>query len=193
MNESTPASVLRAVAVSGSPSRDSRSRRLLAHAMARLGAAGAETRILDLSELPADDLLGRTHSSTIAAALSEVDAAHVLVIGTPVYRASYSGLLKVFFDLLTPDALAQKVAIVVATGAGPAHQLVIDHGLRPLLASVGALVVSTGVYGTDAQFGADGPDEALRGRVDRAVTEALTLAGSLSSPDVLPAVSHPSR
>jgi FMN reductase len=193
MNDSTPARLLRAVAVSGSPSRESRSRRLLAHAVGRLAVAGAETRILDLSDFPADDLLGRARSSTIAAALSEVDAAHVLIVGTPVYRAAYSGLLKVFFDLLTPDALAHKVAIVVATGAGPGHQLVIDHALRPLLASVGALVVSTGVYGTDAQFGADGPDPTLLARLERAVAEALVLAGSLSSPDVLPVISHTSR
>ncbi len=192
MSEASSAGV-RAVAVSGSPSRESRSRRLVAHAMGRLADAGAETRILDLSEIPADDLLARTRSSAVAAALSEVDAAHVLVIGTPVYRASYSGLLKVFFDLLTPDALAQKVAIVVATGAGPGHQLVIDHALRPLLASVGALVVSTGIYGTDTQFGPEGPDQALLARVDRAVAEALSVAGSFSSADVLPATSHTSR
>jgi hypothetical protein len=49
---------------------------------------------------------------------------------------------------------------------------VIDHGLRPLLASVGALVVPTGIYGTDAQFSADGPHAALLAAVDRAVTEA---------------------
>ena len=106
MNDSTPARLVRAVAVSGSPSRESRSRRLLAHAVGRFAAAGAETRILNLCDVPADDLLGRARSSTIAAALSEVDAAHVLIVGTPVYRAAYSGLLKVFFDLMTPDALA---------------------------------------------------------------------------------------
>jgi len=194
MADSTPAAhLIRAVAISGSPSRESRSRLLLVHAVGRLVAAGAETRILDLSDIPADDLLGRTRSSSIAAALSEVDAADVLIVGTPVYRAAYSGLLKVFFDLLTPDALSQKVAIVVATGAGPGHQLAIDHALRPLLASVGALVVSTGVYGIDSQFGADGPDPTLIARLERAVAEALVLAGALPSPDVIPAVSHPSR
>jgi FMN reductase len=193
MADATPAHLIRAVAISGSPSRESRSRRLLAHAVTRLAAAGAETRILDLSDIPADDLLGRTRSSSIATALSEVDAADVLIVGTPVYRAAYSGLLKVFFDLLTPDALSQKVAIAVATGASPGHQLAIDHALRPLLASVGALVVATGVYGTDSQFGADGPEPTLLARLERAVAEALLLAAALSSPDVIPAVSHPSR
>ena len=148
MSEASSAGV-RAVAVSGSPSRESRSRRLVAHAMGRLADAGAETRILDLSEIPADDLLARTRSSAVAAALSEVDAAHVLVIGTPVYRARTAGCSRSSSICSRRMHSPQKVAIVVATGAGPGHQLVIDHALRPLLASVGALVVSTGIYGTE--------------------------------------------
>jgi FMN reductase len=184
---------LSAVAISGSPSRESKSRQLLMHALTRLSAAGADTCVVDLCELPADDLLGRGRSAPTSAALSAVDAARVLVVGTPVYRASYSGLLKTFFDLLPPDALAQKVAIAVATGGGPGHQLVLDHALRPLLSSVGALIVSTAVYGMDSQFGAAGPHEVLTTRVDRAVDEALTLAGRISSTHTPDPLSHVSR
>jgi FMN reductase len=165
-----------AVAISGSPSRESKSRRLLAHALARCSDAGLATRLIDLCELPADDLLGRTRSAAIAEALAAVSGARIVIIGTPVYRASYSGMLKVFFDLFTMDALDRKIAIPIATGGGPAHQLVIDHALRPLLASVGAQVTATGVYATDAQFGADGPQDAVTERLDRAVAEALAIA-----------------
>ena len=83
--------------------------------------------------------------------------------------------MKVFFDLLPRDALAGKVAVPIATGAGQAHALVIDHALRPLLASVGALVISTGVYGIDVQFNQDGPDAALVARVHAALSEAQEL------------------
>jgi FMN reductase len=161
-----------AVAISGSPSATSKSRRLLARAVERLARDGVRSTTIDLCALPADDLLGRTRTTAIEDALAAVAAARILVVSTPVYRASYSGLLKVFFDLFPQDALAGKVAIPIATGGGPAHALVIDHALRPLLASVGALVVSTGVYGIDAQFNQDGPDAALAARVDRAVAEA---------------------
>jgi FMN reductase len=161
-----------AIAISGSPSRQSKSRRLLVHAVERLARDGISAITLDLADLPADDLLGRTRTAAIESALASVLAARLLIVGTPVYRASYSGLLKVFFDLLPQDALAGKVAIPIATGAGAAHHLVVDHALRPLLASVGALVVSTGIYGTDAQFSADGAHDALTTRVDRAVEEA---------------------
>jgi FMN reductase len=160
------------VALSGSPSPRSKSRRLLSLAVERFARDGLRARTIDLSELPADDLLGRARTPVIDRALESVADARIVLVSTPVYRASFSGLLKVFFDLLPPDALAGKVAIPIATGGGPAHALVIDHALRPLLASVGALVVSTGIYGIDAQFTDSGPDAALAARVDRAVSEA---------------------
>jgi FMN reductase len=165
-----------AVAISGSPSRESKSRRLLAHALTRCAEAGLNTTLIDLCELPADDLLGRARSAAIADALAAVAGARIVIVGTPVYRASYSGMLKVFFDLFPMDALDGKVAIPIATGGGPAHQLVIDHALRPLLASVGAQVVATGIYAIDAQFGADGPQEIVTQRIDRAVAEALAIS-----------------
>jgi FMN reductase len=161
-----------AIAISGSPSRQSKSRRLLAHAAASLSANGTSATLVDLCDLPADDLLGRSRTAAVEQALSALAAAQIVVVATPVYRASFSGLLKCFFDLLPPDALSGKAAVLIATGGGPAHALVIDHALRPLVASVGALSVATGIYGTDAQFGADGPAAALLAGVERAVREA---------------------
>jgi FMN reductase len=153
---------------------------LLAHASARLDAAGLRATVIDLCDLPADDLLGRARSNAVVSALDSVTGASLVIVGTPVYRAAYSGLVKVFFDLFAPDALAGKVGVCIATGGSLAHQLVIDHAMRPLLASVGALVVPTGVYGTDAQFGPEGPAQDLLARVDRAITEALALAPPLA-------------
>jgi FMN reductase len=171
-----------AVGISGSPSRESKSRRLVAHALTRCADAGVATRLIDLCELAADDLLGRARSPAIGDALAAVGDAQIVIVGTPVYRASYSGLLKVFFDLFPMDALDGKVAIAIATGGGPAHQLVIDHALRPLLASVGAQVVATGIYATDAQFGNDGPQETITQRIDRAVGAALAIANLSAQP-----------
>jgi FMN reductase len=171
-----------AVAISGSPSRESKSRRLLAHALVRCAEAGLTTTMIDLCDLSADDLLGRTRSSAVVEALNAVGTARLVIVGTPVYRASYSGMLKVFFDLFPMDALDGRIAIPIATGGGPAHQLVIDHALRPLLASVGAQVVATGIYATDAQFGADRPQDTVTQRVDRAVVEALAIADLIAQP-----------
>ena len=169
------------IGISGSPNTASRSRALLELALAALDKQGAgPSRLIDLSKLPADALLGRRPDAAVADAIQGVLDAAILVVSTPIYRATYSGLLKVFFDLLPQDALARKVALPIATGGGPAHLLAVDHGLRPLLASVGALVVATGVYGTDAQFRAGVPEAALVERIERAASEAASLASGVT-------------
>jgi FMN reductase len=165
-----------AVAISGSPSPTSRSRQLLAHVLVRLAAGGATTRTIDLADLPAEPLLGRAPSHEVAGAIALVQAARIVVVGTPVYRASYSGLLKLFFDLLEPDTLSGKAVILLASGGGPAHQLVLEHALRPLVASVGALAVPTAVYATERDFSGAAPADCIVDRIDRAVAEALAFS-----------------
>jgi len=167
------------VGVSGSPSAASKSRRVLEDVLTSLGEVGASTTLVDLAALPADALLGRRTSADVEDALASVASADVVAVSTPVYRATYSGLLKVFCDLFAPGALVGKVAIPIATGGGPAHALCIDHGLRPLLASVGGVVVSAGIYGTDAEFADGVPNATLAGRVRLAAGEALALAEGL--------------
>ena len=170
------------VGLSGSPAPVSRSRTLLERALISLERQGAgPVRLIDLAQLSADGLLGRRDDPGIADALSAVQDAAIVIVSTPIYRATYSGLLKVFFDLLPQDALAGKVAIPIATGGGPAHLLAVDHGLRPLLASVGALVVATGVYGIDTQFRDGVPDAALLERIEHAALEAAALASEVTT------------
>jgi len=167
---------LRAVGISGSPSGSSKSRTLVEYALRQLGAAGADTVLVDLARLPANELLGRRPPGEITGALASVAAARVIVVGTPVYRATYSGLLKVFFDLLPQDSLLGKIGLPIMTGHGPAHSLALDHGLRPLFASLGATTVPSGVYGTNEQFVDGAPGASLAQATDRAVREALLLA-----------------
>ena len=167
---------LRAVGISGSPSATSKSRALVEYALRRLESAGAATTLIDLAQLPADELLGRRAPDGVAGALAAVAAAQVIVVGTPVYRATYSGLLKVFFDLLPQDSLVGKIGLPIMTGHGAGHTLALDHGLRPLFASLGATVVPSGVYGTNDQFQDGGPTGSLAEAADRAVREALLLA-----------------
>ncbi len=176
MTESAEA--IAAVGISGSPSPASRSRTLLRQALAALERRGIATGEVDLAALPAEPLLGRASDARVTEALAAVGRARLVVVSTPVYRATYSGLLKVFFDLLPQDGLAGKVAVPIATGGSLAHLLALDYGLRPLLASVGALTVTTAVYGTDSQFQGGRPEPALVELLERAVAEALALVTS---------------
>src|SRR5712691_5942977 len=90
---------LAVVGISGSPSPTSKSRVLVEYALAQLVA---------LAALPAEPLLGRGTAATVITALEAATRAGIIVAGTPVYRATYSGLLKVFFDLLPQDSLIGK-------------------------------------------------------------------------------------
>jgi FMN reductase len=172
----TDTTAITAIGISGSPSSRSKSRLLLEHSLSVLSEHGVSSSLIDLATLPADALLGRVRSTGVEDALAAVSRAAIVVASTPVYRATYTGLLKVFFDLLPLNGLAGKTAIAIATGGAPAHQLVIDHGLRPLFASVGALTVPTGIYGTDASFEQGAPQQSLLDRIARAVDEAIALA-----------------
>ncbi len=165
----------------------SRSRLLVQRALGELRGRSIETVTVDLAALPADALLGRGRDGALERAIADVTSARILVVGTPVYRASYSGLLKVFFDLLPEGSLADTIAIPIVSGGSPGHLLAIDHALRPLLTSLGATVVPSGVYASPSSFVDGTPGGPLLDRVGRAVREAVALAAAIAfRPDSLP-------
>ena len=170
-----------AVGISGSPAARSKSRTLLERTLIELADRGVTTTLVDLSALPADALLTRRRAAEVDDALASVSQASIVVASTPVYRATYSGLLKVFFDLMPVNGLVGKTAIPIATGGSPAHQLVIDHGLRPLFASIGAVITPTAVYGTDSAFENSIPHPSLIARIQAAVSEAITLSDRIQA------------
>jgi FMN reductase len=78
-------------------------------------------------------------------AIDLVSSASVIVVATPVYKGSYTGLLKSFLDVLRPSALAGSVVVPVTVSAAPSHKLLADQHLRPVLAELGASVPVPGV------------------------------------------------
>ncbi|MEW1775989.1 NADPH-dependent FMN reductase [Streptomyces sp. NPDC086777] len=144
------------LSVSGSPSATSRTGRLLRHLDRRLAAHGHEVIALDVRTLPAEALLGAdfAHPAVVeAAALFE--RAEGVVIGTPIYKAAYSGLLKSLLDLLPQYALAGKTVLPLATGGSTAHVLAIDYALRPVLSSMGAAHIVPGWFTLDRDIATD--------------------------------------
>ncbi|MFJ9117271.1 NADPH-dependent FMN reductase [Streptomyces sp. NPDC102394] len=138
------------LSVSGSPSPTSRTGRLLRHLDQRLIAQGHEVIPLDVRTLPPEALLHADFGHpaiTRAAALFE--QAEGVVIGTPVYKAAYSGLLKALLDLLPQYALVGKTVLPLATGGSTAHVLAIDYALRPVLASMGPAHITPGWFTLD--------------------------------------------
>jgi FMN reductase len=138
--------------LAGSITAPSRSGALVARVLELLAADGRPGQLIHLSDLPADALLGRRRDPALDAALALASSASILVLGTPIYRASYTGQLKAFFDLLPRAALAGSVTGLIASGAVPDHALAIDHALRPLVASLTGLSAARSVYVTDADL-----------------------------------------
>ncbi|MFK0115092.1 FMN reductase [Streptomyces sp. NPDC090994] len=154
----------------------------LAAAVAGHAPAGVEVEVVELRDLAVP--IAHTFTSGfpeggLARAFEAVAAADGLIVVTPVFSASYSGLFKSFFDALSvsePDALTGTPVLIAATGGTARHSLVLDHALRPLFAHLKAVVVPTGVYAASEDWGAEGLD----GRIARAGRELAELMNGLS-------------
>lgn len=141
------------VMIAGSPSATSRSTAVLSFLNRQFSARGLRTATLAVRDLPAEDLVyGRYDSPAIHEASALIQQACVLVIATPVFKASYSGLLKSFLDLLPQSAFAGKTLLPIATAGSPLHMLAIDYALRPVLSTMGANHILQGVYIEDNQI-----------------------------------------
>ncbi len=147
---------LRLVAVSGGLQRPSKAAALAEHLLDLIGDEVPSTqRLVELGQL-APQLAGavwRSHlPDTVERELAAVEQADVLVVATPVFRGSYTGLFKHFFDFIHQDALIDKPVLLAATGGSERHALVIDHQLRPLFSFFQARTLPLGIYATDQDF-----------------------------------------
>jgi FMN reductase len=151
----------------------------LAAAMVRQAADPVDVEVVELRELAVEIAHHFTNGfpgRKLAAALDAVTSADGLIVVTPVFSASYSGLFKSFFDVIEKDALAGLPVLIAATGGTARHSLVLEHALRPLFAHLRAVVVPTGVYAASEDWGAEGLD----GRIERAAGELAGLTQGLS-------------
>jgi FMN reductase len=110
---------------------------------------------------------------SLQAVIDQVLGADGLIAVSPIFSASYSGLFKLFFDVVERDGLAGVPTLLAATGGTARHSLALEHALRPLFAYLNAAAVSTGVYAAAEDWGKAGvtADRGLAERIDRAAGE----------------------
>ncbi len=141
----------RIVSIIGNPRPESRT-----HALARTLAAALAA---EFSGPPAQEvdlaLLGPRvldyEDAGVAAAVEQVLGADVLVIASPTYKATYSGLLKAFLDRLGTGSLAGTAAVPILLGGAPNHLLAVDVHFTPLLLELGAFVPRRGLFVLESQ------------------------------------------
>ncbi len=175
----------RFVAFAGSWSQPSKTRRLVEEIASRAtNRFGGRAHVFDIGDLGPDfGTLRQPQQGAYARHLDAFLAADALIVASPVYKGSYSGLFKHFIDLLEPATLANKPVLLAATGGGHRHALVIEHQLRPVFGFFEAHTLATGVYASAADFQDDGFAPELSQRIDRAVGQfAARLPHELSEP-----------
>ncbi|MCX5579705.1 FMN reductase [Kaistia terrae] len=144
------------VGIAGNVTRPSRTAVLVGEILKVLEArTGANTRLIELVDaaplvfaaLTPDRLQGEAKEL-----VRLIERADVLVVGTPVYRAAYTGALKHLLDLVHHHALTGVPVILTATGGTPMHALVIEHHLRPLFGFFKAMTVPTTIFAVESDF-----------------------------------------
>ena len=141
------------VVVSGNPRAGSRTSTLAVAVgqaiAARLGSP--EPRLIEVGDLGPGLLTpGDEATEAAVAALTE---AHLLVVATPTYKGSYTGVLKVLLDQLPAQALAGKLAVPVVTAGVAPQAAAAEAILRQLLTELGAIAVRPGLPVVEADLG----------------------------------------
>jgi FMN reductase len=116
----------------------------------------------------------------LQSALDAVLGADGVIAVTPIFSASFSGLFKLFFDVIDRDGFDGKPVLIAATGGTPRHSLAIEHAMRPLFSYLRAAVVPTGVYAATEDWG-QGTDEVDGNLVQRIERAAAELSAVLTS------------
>lgn len=138
--------------INGTPTPGSRLTAIIALAEELLAKEGVEVNHVNVGELPPEDLIHtKFESEAIVKANALVAEADAVIIASPVYKASYTGVLKTFLDLVPQKGLTGKIILPLFIGGSLAHLLSIDYALKPVLSALGARHILGGVYTVDSQ------------------------------------------
>lgn len=161
------------VLISGSPSADSRSEKILNYIGSIIHEHGYLTEKISITELPAEDLVyGHYNSPVIQSISTKIQEAEAVVIASPVYKASYTGALKALIDVLPQKALQHKAVLPIMTGGSPAHLLALEYTLKPSISILRGQSLD-GVYIIDHQLDKSKTnpivDQDIQKRVDKQI------------------------
>lgn len=127
----------------------------------------------------AESMVALSRSDKLTEMIAEVEQADAIITVSPVFKASYSGLFKSFWDLIDSDALRGVPIQLGSTGGSPRHSLVVDNAMRPLFSYLRMRVMPTGVYAATEDWGsADATQTAQDPESDAAyLSRRITQAG----------------
>lgn len=133
-----------AAVIVGNPKAGSRTLAAAVHLADQLGGAD---HVIDLAEHGSE--LFDYGSTAIAALVEQVRGSDLVIVASPTYKATYTGLLKSFLDWFPADALLGTTAVPLMLGGSQVHALAPEHGLRQVLVEIGAAVPTRALYLVD--------------------------------------------
>lgn len=140
------------VIISGSPSENSRSEKVLNYLGILLEQEGFSITHISVKNVSSDVLFeGKFDSPEVHHITSLIEGAKGVIVGSPVYKGAYSGVLKALIDVLPQDVLKHTPVLPLMTGGSPSHQLALEYALKPVLASLKAHNLK-GLYFVDSQI-----------------------------------------
>lgn len=166
---------MKVVVITGNLSRPSKTRAVADFMVDRVRASGNEASCWDLVDLHPHlgaTVLPSSAAEIVKAALNDILASDVLVVGSPVYKASYTGLLKHLFDLVDMKALKGRYVIPFATGKASSHKPLVEASMEALFDFFEAQLHSRFIFALDEDFQNDALSENLRALVDRELDAA---------------------
>lgn len=168
------------VGISGNLSRPSRTSAVVSAVLGRAQERFAgKRRLIELIDISSTIFAAQSYdqlSGEGRAIIDTIETADLLVVGSPVYRGSYTGAFKHLFDLVRHDRLAGKPIAITATGGSHMHALVTEHQLRPLFGFFSALSLPTVIYATEHDFrDYKISNPAIEERIGRVVSEAAAI------------------
>ncbi|MET1042922.1 MAG: FMN reductase [Microbacteriaceae bacterium] len=147
---------LSVVGVSGSLQSPSKTTALVTEIIASLARERPiDPHLVELERIGPDlaGAISRTQlPESVEEELRRIETADLLVVASPVYRASFSGLFKHLFDFVGQYDLVDTPVLLAATGGSDRHALIIEHQLRPLFGFFQAVTLPLGVYACDSDF-----------------------------------------
>jgi FMN reductase len=172
------------VGILGSVTPPGRSLKALEFAMraALQHEATLEARTFNLADFKLSFADGRPpeeFGDDTATIVSEIALAEAIILASPVYRGSFSGVLKNLLDNVPVEALRSKPCGIIAVGATNHHYLGVDWHLRDVLAWFGALVAPTSVYLSSADFADGEPSDEARQELAKLTASVLRLRAAV--------------
>lgn len=140
------------VVISGSPTKYSKSDKVLHYLGSLLEKEHFSVKHISVKDVPPEVLIfGKYDSPVIKRISKQIQGALGVIVGSPVYKAAYSGALKTLLDILPQDVLKNTPVLPLMTGGSSSHLLAIEYSLKPLLATLKGQNLK-GVYLLDSQI-----------------------------------------